>query len=43
LWRQYRAIRRTADAASVKILNATAGGLLDVFPRVRLETVIRGT
>lgn len=40
LWRQYRAIRNIANANDVKIWNATAGGALDEFPRVKLEDVV---
>ena len=40
LWRQYRALREIAHANSIEIWNATAGGELDEFPRVRLEDVV---
>jgi hypothetical protein len=40
LWRQYRAVREIADANSIEIWNATAGGELDEFPRVRLEDIV---
>jgi CMP-N-acetylneuraminic acid synthetase len=33
LWEQYRTLDAVARSRSVRILNATAGGLLDVFPR----------
>jgi hypothetical protein len=39
LWRQYRALREIAGANGARIWNATAGGELDEFPRVRLEQV----
>ena len=34
LWENYKAVKRIADAGNVKIYNATAGGALDLFPRV---------
>lgn len=37
LWRQYKAINDMARICSSEIYNATAGGLLDVFPRVDLK------
>ena len=40
LWRQYRRIREIATANGVYIANATAGGELDEFPRVKLEDVV---
>jgi hypothetical protein len=40
LWRQYRALGRIAQANRVRIWNATAGGELDEFPRVRFEDVL---
>jgi hypothetical protein len=39
LWRQYRTLREIAEANHARIWNATAGGELDEFPRVRLEQV----
>jgi len=39
LWQQYKAIRRIGTRQAVRIYNATAGGLLDLFPRVSYETV----
>ena len=42
LWRQYKALREVAAARSVKIFNATRGGLLDVFPRVEFESLPLG-
>ncbi|HEV7298782.1 MAG TPA: N-acetylneuraminate synthase family protein [Tepidisphaeraceae bacterium] len=39
LWRQYRMVKQLADERGVRILNATAGGLLDVFPRVKFESL----
>ncbi len=43
LWQQYKAIQRVATCSSVRIANATAGGLLDVFPRVDLEALFDGS
>jgi hypothetical protein len=40
LWSQYRALREIATANGVRIWNATAGGELDEFPRIRLEDVV---
>jgi hypothetical protein len=40
LWSQYRVLREIAAANGVRIWNATAGGELDEFPRVRLEDVV---
>jgi hypothetical protein len=39
LWTQYRCIKQIANANHVAIFNATAGGELDEFPRVALETL----
>jgi hypothetical protein len=39
LWRQYKTLRTIAAARGVQIFNATRGGLLDVFPRVTLESL----
>lgn len=39
LWQQYKAIRQVASDKSIKIYNATPGGLLDVFPRVKYESL----
>ena len=39
LWQQYKALRQIADGQSVRIYNATDGGLLDVFPRVKFESL----
>lgn len=33
LWQQYRALKDIAEARGAKIINATDGGWLDVFPR----------
>jgi hypothetical protein len=40
LWRQYKSIQRLAIDRYIDIFNATEGGLLDVFPRVRYEEVV---
>jgi hypothetical protein len=41
VWAQYRAIKRIAQANGVRIYNATHGGMLDEFERVRLEDVLK--
>lgn len=43
LWEQYKAVRDLASLRGVKIVNATRGGVLDLFPRVNLEEVVGGT
>jgi hypothetical protein len=43
LWQQYKAIQRVATSSTVHIANATAGGLLDVFPRVDLGALCDGS
>lgn len=43
LWTQYAALDALARANGVQIFNATAGGMLDVFPRARFEDVISAT
>jgi hypothetical protein len=40
LWRGYEAIAAFAAKQGVEIVNVTAGGFLDVFPRGRLEDVL---
>lgn len=40
LWKQYRALKEIAAANNIRIWNATAGGELDEFPRVRLESIV---
>ena len=40
LWRQYKSIQRLAIDGNIDVFNATEGGLLDVFPRVRYEDVV---
>lgn len=39
LWRQYRTLGKLAQQKGIRILNATEGGLLDVFPRVQLASL----
>ena len=39
LWSQYRAVAKAAALKNTRILNATHGGLLDVFPRVPFESL----
>jgi hypothetical protein len=39
LWKGYRKLSEFADAHGLKIFNATAGGFLDVFERVKYESV----
>jgi hypothetical protein len=41
LWEGYERLRIIANAHQCEILNATEGGFLDVFPRVRYEMVIK--
>ncbi|MBN8993275.1 MAG: hypothetical protein J0H42_33995 [Rhizobiales bacterium] len=41
LWSQYRNLRQIAAANQIAIFNATAGGELDEFPRVTLESLFR--
>jgi len=43
LWKQYQAIRRLALSMGCEIYNMTEGGLLDVFPRVNLKSVVGTT
>ena len=39
LWKEYRLIRTYMEEQNIKILNATNGGMLDVFPRVKFESL----
>jgi len=39
LWRQYKIINHIAKKESIAIYNATNGGLLDVFPRIKYESL----
>lgn len=38
----YEAAKKYADSHSVKIYNATRGGVLEVFPRVNLDEILKG-
>ena len=38
-WRQYKLVRGVAEEWRISIYNATAGGVLDVFPRAKYETL----
>ncbi len=40
-FRSYEVVRATAGELGVEIYNATDGGFLDVFPRVRYQDVVR--
>jgi len=39
LWEQYMHLKRIAENNNIKIFNATEGGALDVFPRVKFESL----
>jgi hypothetical protein len=39
-WKEYRLMKQYAEYQGCSIFNATEGGMLDVFPRVRLSDVI---
>jgi hypothetical protein len=39
LWKEYRFIRTYMNEQNVQIFNATNGGMLDVFPRVKFESL----
>lgn len=39
LWQQYKGIREITNKNDTLIFNATEGGLLDVFPRVKYESL----
>jgi len=41
LWQQYKILHSMARAKAISIVNCTPGGMLDVFPRMPLETVCR--
>jgi len=43
IWGQYRAVKASAAAVGVDIFNATAGGMLDEFPRVDLKDLFRSS
>lgn len=40
-WKQYRLMKEFANLNNIKIFNATQGGMLDVFPRVKLSTLFK--
>lgn len=40
-WRDYRLMKTHLTSRGVRILNATAGGMLDVFPRVELSGILK--
>lgn len=39
-WKQYRLMNEYAKTRNIEIINATAGGMLDVFPRVNLDEIV---
>lgn len=39
-WKEYKLMKQYAEKRGCKIFNATAGGMLDVFPRIKLEDVL---
>lgn len=41
LWKGYETLAGLAESRGATILNATAGGFLDVFPRVKYESLFR--
>lgn len=41
VWAHYRAIKQISQANGVRIYNATHGGMLDEFERIRLEDVLK--
>lgn len=42
-YKSYRLLREHAEARGVQIINATKGGLLDVFPRCNYEELVRSS
>lgn len=40
LWKQYRVLGQIAQKRGIRIINATRGGLLDVFPRAEFESLL---
>lgn len=38
----YKVAKKYADRSGIQIYNATRGGMLEVFPRVKLEEVLKG-
>lgn len=43
LWRGYRKLKSLGEAHGIQIVNATAGGFLDVFERVKYESLLDST
>jgi len=41
-WKQYRLIKTYCESKSIKVYNATKGGMLDVFERVDLDSLSNG-
>jgi hypothetical protein len=41
LWQQYKVIKLNAESCGVEIFNATPVGILDVFPRVKFESLFK--
>ena len=39
----YKAAKEYADAHNIKIVNCTRGGMLEIFPRMNLEDVLKET
>ncbi len=39
LWQQYRMLQAVAHSKGIQIINATTGGILDVLPRVKFESL----
>ena len=42
LWRQFSILKNIAEANNVEILNATQGGALDIYKRVKYEDLFNG-
>jgi hypothetical protein len=40
MWETYRKIRNYSERRGIKIYNATLGGILDIFPRIKLEDIL---
>jgi len=41
LWEQYKALREIAERNNTRVFNATAGSLLDVFPRAHYDSILK--
>ena len=37
----YEEVKKYADSHGIKVYNATRGGVLEVFPRVKLEDILK--